>query len=265
MSEVTTRALLITSVVSFVVALGVFVSVHLKLGIPIELGVFIGGIVWAVICLVVIIDVKKQFHRVLLGPIRKYLSFRLSSIVIEKRNIDIRIDGEGNGHAVHEFWGKVNFGFNKWIDFGFTSDTDQSDAENFPVTVTDMETHNSLPSEFIVDCPKYKRLRIYFGRELKTGDKLHIKAEFDWKETFFLGQKDFYEHRTFHNEKRVDVSVHFPKGVGVSKFETEITTQYGDIRGKHDVAEKKSPRLLRWSLENAMHGDANRLIWWTTT
>jgi hypothetical protein len=255
---------LVTSAVSFIITIAVFLCVYLLKGLPLEYGIIVGVAVYVLVFIFGLADVKWQLHRIALGPLRKWLRFMLATIVIERWEVRIHIDSEGNAHLEHEFWGRVNFGFNKWITFGFLADSEQPPASEFPIAVTNVDCNREVTPEFIVDCPKYKRIKIPFEDELERGDKFHIKMEYDLSKTFFFGKKDYYTHHTFHNEKMIDVEVNFPDEVVVNNTWGRITTEHGDERGKHKAPEKKTSQFIKWVVSEAMHGDAHELFWETT-
>jgi len=263
LSSITKRLTLITNGISFVITLAVFICVYLIKGMPLEVGIGIAIVVYSAVVSFILIDVRYQWHRAVLGPLRKYLRYMLASIVIEKWSEHIEIDHDGNGDIVHEIHGKANFGFNKWIMFGIVSDTDQPDKEAFPINITNLDDDSTVVPTFLFDYPRYKRVRIPFGYELDRGKKFNFRIEYSLAKTFRLGTTDYHSHHAFHYEKDIDMSVSFPKNCRVVDVTGDITSEHGDVRGKRNSPEKKTDNFVTWQVRRAMHGDDHKLSWST--
>ncbi len=261
--SVSRRLTLITNGVSFVITLTVFLFVYLIKWVSLEVGFLIAVAIYITIVAIAFVDVKYQLHRAVLGPLRKYLRYVLASVVIEKWSEQLVIDDEGNGDLIHEIHGKVNFGLNKWISLGIGTQSDQPDKESFPIKIINMDDNSPIEPDFLVDYPRYKKIRIPFGRELDRGKKFNLKIAYTLDGTFNLGCEDHHSHHAFHYEKAIDMSITLPDNCRVLTCFGEIVTEHGDVRGKQSPPEKVSENFITWQISQAMHGDNHKLSWTT--
>jgi uncharacterized membrane protein YgcG len=265
MTEITRKVTAYSSAISFIITVAVFFSVHLFAGVPLEIGLVIGVCCYVVLFSFSLIDVKYQWHRAVFGPIRKHLQFFLATIIVKEWNVKIDIDPAGGAAITHEISGKVNFGYNKWITFGFMADSPQLMDPNFPISAKCTRTGNPLRTEFMIDCPKYKRVKVNFESELERGEEFQIKVEYSLSNTFFFDREDFYVHHAFHNEKVINIEVSFPETVRIEDVRGDIVTEHGDSRGKQNKPLKKTDQFVTWRIDKGIHGDAHKVIWITTT
>jgi hypothetical protein len=264
MSDLTKKVAAYATAISFVISVAVFISAHVFAGLSIEIGIAIGVASYIVITAISLVDVKYQWHRAIFGPIRKHLQYLLATIVVKEWNVRIKIDPERSANITHEIYGKVNFGYNKWITFGFMADSEQPDRLNFPISAKCTKTDNPLLVDFVIDSPKYKRVRINFENELERGEEFRIKVDYTLANTFFFDRDDYYTHHAFHNEEIINIEISFPDVVRIGNVKGEVTTEYGEIKGKHDKPLKKTDHFITWKILKGMHGDAFKVSWTPT-
>lgn len=217
---------------------------HLHFGFPVEAGIVVAILVAGILYVAVLIDEKYQFHRAIFWPIRRTLLYWLGSLVIDLWKVYVDIDSNGDARVIHDFSGKVNFGFNRWITLGFRADSDQPTCPDFPIRITNKLNDEEVKADFIIDAPRYKRLRVNFQHELRRGDKFHYEVVFGLSRTFFFGKKDYYAFQAYHHEKRIMIDVRFPDDVVVSGVCGEITTEHGDTWKKHKQPERISVKHI---------------------
>lgn len=255
------RFILSLSIVSFILSIASLTFVHFRLRMPVETALVVAVLVYFAVHSVVVLDAILDLHGRILAPIRKFALGILHGVVLDTWNVNVQIEKSGDATISHDVKGKVNFGSVRWIPMGIISyETDQS---NLRVQAVDLTANLLLKTEFIMDYPKYKRVRIRFDRRLHRGDKFHIRVKYKLYRTFFFGQTDFYTHEAKHNTKRLNIRVAFPHGVKVGEIWGEIQTQYGDVLGKRETVRRVSTQLIAWDIQRVAAGNNYKLLWVT--
>lgn len=229
---------------------------------PLVTSIFVAIITYAVTYVVLLVFYMKGFHSVILSPIRRDLQFVLSSIVIDKWIADIVLYKNGDARISHEFSGSVNFGRNRWIRIGITSEAEQK--ESLDIKVINVDTGKLVKPQYLLDFPTYKRLNISFDRVLERGDRFHYKVEYLLEKCFFFDKEDYYMQSTTHYERRLIINVRFPPEVAVERAWSEILTDQGDSWERH-TQPLFQPNSIEWTVEKASLGNRHFLRWITKT
>jgi len=253
----------IIGIIAIVVALVVLAIINTRIVLtPINspTNLTFGLATWAVSYLVIYLLMERGYHSLLLGPLRRDIQFLLSSIIIDKWDVDIVINANRDAKISHDFMGRINFGRNRWIRLGIQADADQMNG--LTIKVINVDTDRQVEPKLVINYPRYKRLRIYFDRVLTRGDRFHYRVEYYLKKTFSFGGEDYYLHSAVHYEKRLAFNVSFPDEVVVERAWSEIITDQGDYWERHDQP-VFGPNSIRWTVERARLGNRHRLRWVT--
>lgn len=200
----------------------------------------------------------------MLGPLRRYILYLLSSVTIKDWEVTINIEDGGDGEVIYDFSGKVRFGLNKWVHIGIRSDEPQPCGSEFPTEVTNMLNNRRTDPIFVIDEPTYKRLRIAFGQTLVTGNRFHFRVRFRLLGTFYLGQTDYYTQQAIHHQRKIVINVNFPPTVSVQEVDQRILTEHGDDTWVDKPAEILDPQRVRWEIGKVGFGNSHTLEWRTT-
>lgn len=261
-SEVFTRINMLTGALGFIITIMVLICIHLKQPISMGMGFIIGLAIYVGLLLFAYTSRTIKLHSKILAPVRRWVQFLLSSIVIEEWNATISLDEDGTAHTIHDFKGKINFGHNKWITIGILADSPQPETGSFWIRVTNVDTGKDVKPQVFIDCQKFKRFKIFFDRTLKRDDKFHYKVEYKLLQSYFFGQKDHYSQDATHFEKKINIRINFPQTVYVSSVDSEILTAHGDNWGAHKRP-KFGDNWIEWAVEKAVMSNKHRLIWTT--
>lgn len=251
----------VLAIVKFVIGVASFLSTWMIYGFPIHLSVLIGFSV--VLVLFIIADAISRFtlHGRYLAPLRKRLLYWLSCVVITRWDTTVEISEDGDAVVSHEFWGRVNFGYNRWITLAIWAGKKQPKGKNFELEVFDVKRQVYQTPKLVLDEDKYKRFRIRFGQTLKSGDKLQFKVKFTLLKTFYFGKEDYYSHDAVHHEKDVNLKIVFPETTKVEYAGGQIMTEHGDEWKEHEKPIISDPQTIEWRIKRALHGNSHKLYW----
>lgn len=232
--------------------------------VTLETNLLVGLIIFMATCLVLYSALHFDYHTIILTPIRREAQFALSSIVIHEWNVDLKLKIDGSAEIKHEIEGKVNFGKNRWMVLGISADAPQEEGLRPGIQVTNLETGRNIKPEFIQDYPDYKKVRIYFDRVLKRGDKFHYKIGYNLHSCFFFDREDYYAQKASHYEKRITINVGFPPEVDIERAWSEIVTEQGDTWVRHKQP-SFGPHYINWIINKAQAHNTHYVRWITRT
>jgi hypothetical protein len=263
--EISFKAALSIGLVSAFVSLIALVLINIRavfLQTALEVNLIAGLVTFAVAYSFLYFFVRQNYHSLVLGPIRRNIQFALSSIVIEKWDVRVCIEKDGNANVKHDFSGRVNFGKNRYVRIGIMAESEQ--PEKMVVKVVNMDTGREVKPEFLFDYPKYKNVRIHFDRVLERGDLLHYTIEYYVKKGFFFDCEDYYMQSATHYERKISIEILFPDDVVVERAWSEIITDQGDSWMEHSQP-IFAPNSIKWTVEKACLGNRHYVRWTTKT
>lgn len=249
------------AVVNFVLGLGSFLAARIFLNWPIEFSIAIG--VSVVLILFGGAEILSNFtlHSKYLAPLRKWLLYKLSCVVIQRWDVNVEIDQDGNAVVNYEILGKVNFGNANWITLGIWAGEKQPKGKDFKMYVYDVRRQTQRDADYVIDEDTYKRFKIRFGQTLRRKDSFHLRVKFDLKRTFLFDVEDYYRWDAVHHEEEVNIKVSFPESIRIEYVGGEIVTENGDVWEEQEKPKMFDPQTITWKIERALHGNAHKVYW----
>jgi hypothetical protein len=263
MNEVSHRKWIykLIAVVNFVLGFSSFLATRFILSLSIEISIAIA--VSVVILLFGIAEILSNFtlHSRYLAPLRKRFLYWLSCVIIERWNLNLEIDEDGNAVVNNEIFGKVNFGNANWITLGIWAGEKQPKGKDFKIYVYDVKRQIQRDADYIIDEDTYKRFKIRFGQTLKRNDDFHLRVRYELKKTFLFDVDDYFKWDAVHHEKEVNIKVSFPETIKIEYVGGEIITENGDVWEEIEKPEMFDPQTITWQIKRALDGNSHKVYW----
>lgn len=212
----------------------------------------------------ILLDKKLKFSQKLINAV-KTTSAGLTDdgIVITKYHTDIDINTRGNASINYVIEGFGCGGDNKWLEVSIRTDGSQPSKENgFKIKVFDLANGEEMDPVFVIDEPRYKRIRINFREApLNSGKKFKYKITAKISKSFSLNGPDFWYHRVLSRQKKVIISVSFPSKCLINSVAGQAITNNGHNIPVSVSPKKVGPRQIRWVIHDPRKGTSYQLDW----
>lgn len=252
------------SILSLVMGLTTFLGTQVFLGMPLVHSFIISLSMIMGVFIVSFLDRRLKLGQKLITSLRNAASGSTEEdVMITKWRTDIDVNTRGNATLSHTIEGRVRRGDIKWLEVSIVTDNPQpSKDEGFKVKILDLLNGEKSKPEYLIDEPRYKRVRINFPEApLREGRKFKYRISAKLLKNFPLTGVDSWYHKVLSNQKKVEISVNFPNGCVINNVFGQAITTHGHNRSIATVPKKLGSRLVRWTIRKPVKGTSYKLNW----
>lgn len=208
----------------------------------------------------------RPLHTRILTPIRMWATFSLASVVVDCWHTHLKIHKNRNATVLSDVEGRVNFGRNRWIEcYIHTLVPQKTVADGFKITINDEFRHRTVEPDIVVDEPTFKKYRIKFGGVLARKRQFHYKIRYRLEKNFVFDRKDHWYHVARRPEKKVIISVDFPKSYRIRDYDGDTISEFGEYnpfpRKPEEQPRRISDHELEWTVDTVLNGMKQELSW----
>jgi hypothetical protein len=251
------------SIISLALALTSFFSTKILLGFSIFESIVTTVLIQVTLFAILFSDRRLKISQRLVGFFNRKPPGQKTGLEITRWTEHIDVSSTGNAMLTCILEGRCYSGNNRYQDINVKTDNPQpSRNEGFKVRIFDMTKEEEVEPEYIIDEPRYKRVRVNFREApLYTGAKFRYKTQMKLFSTISLEGQDHWSHQVLTNQRKIEISLNFPHKCVVSHVCGKAYTVHGDnLLVKHHPKKTKQNQI-KWSIPDPIQGSSYELNW----